>query len=257
MERDEIITVYIECFDESEKSNAIEEVHFILQNKYASLRSSQHFRQKIRDKRGESEKIICYDVRGKENDQILIAKLNDSDISFYGVLMREFFMKTINIISPYGNITSNVTGILLDNGSFIEWRDSKKTEILIGNNFTYNLTGNSFHIKIKPFIFKEERLKNFIIKRSYSPSYGFFMNLNIVELNYKGIDGILGRIGNNQFMFYKVVNDGNTNNKKAIVSVNGNLSLSSRNVKSSNCWYLDINDALYPSRINELMSKNP
>ncbi|CAD5115524.1 DgyrCDS4491 [Dimorphilus gyrociliatus] len=198
LERDKIITVHIECFDEVVRAYKTESVHFILQNKYPLSGGSQHFKQVVKDEKDKSLKMICYDINGREGDQILIIKLQDLDISIYGELMNEYFMKAIKVISPHGNITSDRTGTLSEDG--------------------------------------------------------FSMNLNAFYPTYEGIDGLLGRIGNNLFKFYKTVQE--AKGRKAIISVNGNLSLTSVRHNISNCWYMEVNDALFPYRISHYLSSN-
>lgn len=254
------VSVYVTCWNDTTRRINSAKKEIVINknlNKNAGLLKANgdpHFTQVVSDIHGNSYKYICYDITGKAGDAINIFQTTVGlKLSISGVLKDDYYMHKIFVHSIYGNVSANTKHIYFGDGQRLKWRNG-----YILQPFTFGRYLVSFHENtIKLSIAKDDnqdRSLNVIIKRSRRPITGYFLDVNIegINVDYFGTDGLIGRIGKNEYEFFEAVQDINesgdkTEFSKVSVEVNGVLKTGKMDIRDGiDCWLLRTEDLIFP-----------
>ncbi|CAD5120018.1 DgyrCDS8601 [Dimorphilus gyrociliatus] len=249
-------TIEIQCQDLHSTDTTSLSLNVLIRNSDIQATGDPHIKQRVFDQREKALKMICYDVYGQAGDVILlIRELTEENLSVYGKLMDDCYMHIVKLTSTSGNITLTTDQIIFPDHHILKWDDFLQEQTLYKGNYCVILKKDLMNIsKIQDNFFHQSF--KIIIKRSHRPTTGYFLDVAIKGINeqYIGIDGLLGRIGKNNFKFYESVQEERDlhGNLRVSIEVNGRIGTARiDNRGGTDCWLLNVKDALYPSSLND------
>lgn len=254
----ETVEIYVICREVGSDVLRTEKKEvFIYESSDTLIRGEPHFMQLVYDEASREHKTICYDIEGESGDVIEILTQNATKTAIKGELFDEYYMHLIAISYMDGNILSTTDGTKFHDGLFLEWTDEIQTKIIDRDTYRLKYKGISLNIELKNFDVSLRNL-NVTIKRSYHTVIGYFMDITVHNLdNYNGFGGLLGRIGNNKFRFFGQAHDGEdmVDSTRIAVEINGEIMFATLHSRArSQCYLLDVEDALYPSTVDSFRS---
>lgn len=210
-----------------------------------------HFQQPVTATNGKITKL-CYDVTGYAGDVIHIMKeVHPTNVSIFGTLKDDYYMHKINIVIYSKMIEIGINEI---------WDSSQKTP------FSWQqINSNPDQIKISEYqlimsknililISNFKKFERIIIRRKLSLLTGYHLDVEIKGLtgDYDGLDGLIGRIGQNKYEFFLPVQ---SDLKKGSVKVNDKLfSGEMKNRGQGYCWYLNVKYLLSSSYLSNYLN---
>ncbi|CAD5120014.1 DgyrCDS8597 [Dimorphilus gyrociliatus] len=218
-----------------------------------------HFTQIVSDELAESKKYVCYDIAGKAGDIInIFQKTFNGDISVLGVLKDDYYMHKISISFLSKNLSTTTDEIYLSDGRILNWEQLESYKSFPFGKHFITFAKNYIKILVESDEVNDPFL-SIILKRSHHPITGYYLDVIIhgINGNYHGMDGLIGRIGNNKFKFYEPVQKTNniwnneSNPSKVAVEINGLLKPGRIEKREGfDCWLLNTKDLLYPYSLN-------
>ncbi|CAD5120130.1 DgyrCDS8708 [Dimorphilus gyrociliatus] len=244
-----MLKVIVSCTDVFDNTRNYGEVLLYIQAdspvKDAITQGDPHFGQIILDKNSSIPHRICYDVSGKSGQRIHILSDERINMSVHGTLMDDYYMHSIQIYSPHCKFDLNTKELKLENGKSIQWTLRQDYIKIIDR--LYRIEIKEYEINFEYFELAGNSLKLIISRKQHSIT-GHYLDVIFPNIgyNYENIGGLIGRIGRNNFIFYKAVQYGNDSNyQRTVIDVNGTnvqALLTERN--KNDCWLVDVKDAL-------------
>lgn len=211
----------------------------------ASSEGDPHFGQIVLDKNSSIPYRICYDVTGKSGQNIHILSDHRTNTSIYGTLMDDYYIHSINVYSSFCKFNINTKHFKIENSQTFDWNINQKYLKIMNEKYKFEISQNIINI----YIISNEFSLKLLIKRDRHTVSGSYLDINFpnIGMDYQEKDGLIGRIGKNNFIFYKLVQtDYNKNfQKRAVININGRRIKSLITERNKNiCWLINVQDAL-------------
>lgn len=211
-----------------------------------------NFIQPITDSESGNLERICYDIGGKIGKYIEIYREIESFTSIKGQFSDNHLFSKITIDSPFFSMLIDQNKISYNDKVIFYWDDSKTVQNFKNNICNIQLDGNLIEISSsRKEIFNN---KHFIINRNFHSNDEFFLEFGVKKLeNYRNIEGLLGKIGNNKFSFYNSIHSARKINARGVITVNGHFMTTMKVQKDKlSCWLIDVRNFLHPMSISNL-----
>lgn len=210
-----------------------------------------HFLQTVIDKKTNIPYSICYDVKGESGQIIRIFTDSKLQLQVDGQLMDDYYMHKMTIKFRQYRFQITTRNILNNIMKMDSW-DGVKREMWTELNDLV-IKRNDNYLRIAQV--GDDSLSLIVYRRQRSDGQ-LYLDISIAGLktDYTGQDGLIGRIGSNQFHFEDPVQEEKLNTARSI-NINGQVFKGKKENRSGrDCILINVREALYPHNLPDRKS---
>lgn len=248
IENDDYFGIDIVCSEYNDKIDnfsykSIKTIRFLIISESFHVHTS-FIRQIINDEKENVHHRLCYELNEKIGSSIDLLRDERLNLTL-NVNVRERYIHFLNLYTYFGNFYINSTGFTIPNGLFYYWDNELSFFALDKMHYVAEYRKNTINIILKNDI----KSYNIHIRKLSDPFEHpvpfFHIYLPNLGASYNNIQGLIGTIGKNKFIFHNPVQFGIDGTRKTSITVNGSIKKSTLKFRGGKeCWFVDVQDAL-------------
>jgi len=219
----------------------------------AGVDCDPHFNQYIFNRETNETTRICYDVIAEPNQYLEIFTQPKMETRLMGQMKDDYYMHKIILQLGDGIIEADVDQILIFTGARrLLWNSIVHDRWTPFRGILFKQSKNTVEIKR----YENDELTFGIVRsRDSVGKYYLDVFINGLSTDYSGLDGLLGRIGNNRISVYPNVQSTAINGKTTVV-VNGMKTIGYETDRyGKECAFINVNDLLTPKKLRDYIIK--
>jgi len=208
-----------------------------------------HFNQYIFNRETNETTRICYDVIAEPNQYLEIFTQPKMETRLVGQMKDDYYMHRIILQLGDGIIEADVDQILIFTGARkLLWKNVAHDRWTPFRGILFRQSKNTVEIKRHE---NDELTFRIVRNRDSVGKHYLDVFVNGLSTDYSGLDGLLGRIGNNRISVFPNVQSSVINRKTTVV-VNGLKTIGYEKVRNSKeCALVNVNDLLHPMKLKK------
>lgn len=211
-----------------------------------------HFNQYILNRLNNETTNICYDVTAEKNQYIKIFSQPKLETELFGQLKDDYYMHKMILKVKNHLIKIDVFNMNTEN-MVLKWNDTANEEWMESNEMLFRKHYRVIEIKRH----KDDDLTFEIIRRKDSLNkYYLDVALRGLKTDYTGMDGLLGRVGNNKISVYQQVQALDVSGRTTVL-VNGLKTFGYEQIRNGKiCTLVKVDDILHPQKLTDFILKD-